>query len=60
VFDEFYKADESRHCLDSSGLGLNIAKRLVEKHGGSIWVNSDGIGKGCTFSISLKKSDEKN
>jgi PAS domain S-box-containing protein len=58
VFDEFYKADESRHCLDSSGLGLNITKRLVEKHGGSIWVESDGIGKGSTFFFTLKRSDE--
>ncbi|HEC89355.1 MAG TPA: PAS domain S-box protein, partial [Thermoplasmatales archaeon] len=30
IFDEFYKADESRHDLDSSGLGLAICKRIVE------------------------------
>ena len=49
VFDEFYKVDPSRHDLDSSGLGLSICKRIVEKHGGRIWVESLGPGKGATF-----------
>ena len=53
IFDEFYKTDTSRHDLDSSGLGLSISKRIVELHGGSIGVKSDGIGKGCTFYISI-------
>lgn len=53
VFDEFYKADSSRHDFQSSGLGMPICKRIAEKHGGSIWVESDGIGKGCTFYVSL-------
>jgi len=54
IFDEFYKADDSRHNLDSSGLGLNICKRIVEKHGGKIWVESPGEGKGSTFYFTLK------
>ena len=60
IFDEFYKADESRHDFDSSGLGMPICKRIVEKHGGSIWAESDGLGKGSTFYFTLKASVSKN
>ena len=56
LFDEFYKADESRHDFESSGLGLPIAKRIVEKHGGKIWVESEGIGMGSTFHFTLPKN----
>jgi len=58
IFDEFYKADESRHELDSSGLGLSICKRIVERHGGRIWAESDGKGKGSTFYFTLKLSED--
>jgi PAS domain S-box-containing protein len=53
IFHEFYKADSSRHSLDSTGLGLSICKRIVEKHGGKIWAESPGLGKGSTFYFSL-------
>ncbi len=53
LFTEFYKADPSRHDFDSSGLGLTIAKRIVEKHGGRIWAESEGLGKGSTFYFTL-------
>lgn len=56
IFDEFYKVDKSRHELDSSGLGLPICKRIVEKHNGKIWVESPGKGKGSTFYIKLPKA----
>jgi PAS domain S-box-containing protein len=55
IFNEFYKADESRHNLDSSGLGLTITKKIIEKHGGKIWAESKGKGKGSTFYFTLKK-----
>ena len=55
IFDEFYKADKSRHDIESSGLGLSICKRIVEKHNGKIWVKSPGLEKGSIFYISLQK-----
>jgi len=59
VFDEFYKAAQSRQDFDSSGLGLSICKRIVEKHGGTIWVESEGRGKGSTFFFTLPLGDKE-
>jgi len=58
VFNEFYKADHSRHDFSSVGLGLSICKRIVEKHRGKIWVESPGIGKGSTFYFTLRISNK--
>jgi len=59
IFDEFYKADSSRHDFKSSGLGMTIAKRIVEKHGGKIWAESPGPGKGSTFYFTLSKTNRE-
>ena len=59
VFDEFYKADRATSEYHSTGLGLAICKRIVEKHGGKIWVDSPGKEKGSTFYFTLKKGNEK-
>ncbi|MEF8848164.1 MAG: PAS domain S-box protein [Candidatus Thermoplasmatota archaeon] len=56
LFNEFYKADPARHDFDSSGLGMPICKKIVEKHGGRIWAESPGLGKGTTYYIKLPNS----
>lgn len=53
MFDDFYKADPSRHDFSSSGLGMSICKRIVENHGGQIWAESPGLGKGTAMFFNL-------
>jgi signal transduction histidine kinase len=62
IFDEFYRADSATHGLDSVGLGLSIAKRIIKKHHGKIWAESQGPNKGSTFyfTISKKKVGQTN
>ena len=54
VFGLFEKLDAE---TDGSGVGLAIVKRIVQVHGGRVWVESEGAGQGSTFCFTL--SDEQ-
>lgn len=55
VFDEFYRASNAKEIeRDGTGLGLAMAKQVVQRHQGKIWVKSEE-GRGSTFSILLPK-----
>lgn len=59
IFSEFYQVDrKSTRSKGGSGLGLSIAKRIVELHGGAIWVESVP-GRGSTFIFTLPVRVEK-
>ena len=55
IFDRFYRVDKSRSRREGggSGIGLTIARAIVEAHAGRIWVESPGEGKGSTFTFTL-------
>jgi signal transduction histidine kinase len=54
LFGKFTRgAEGSKVNTTGSGLGLYVAKQMMEKHQGNIWVDSEGKGKGSTFSIEL-------
>jgi two-component system, OmpR family, phosphate regulon sensor histidine kinase PhoR len=55
IFERFYKADQSRTpSVKGSGLGLSIAKRIIDMHRGTISLQST-LGEGTTFKVTLPR-----
>jgi PAS domain S-box-containing protein len=50
IFGLFEKLDST---MEGTGIGLALVKRIIEVHGGQIWVESEGLGKGSTFCFTI-------
>ncbi|MDZ7290248.1 MAG: hybrid sensor histidine kinase/response regulator [candidate division KSB1 bacterium] len=58
IFDQFYRVRKSAdHTIKGTGLGLTIAKKIVEAHGGSVQVSSQ-VGQGSIFTVLLPRANE--
>jgi signal transduction histidine kinase len=56
IFEQFYQVeDHMTRRYGGLGLGLSIAKVVVDLHGGRIWAESDGAGKGATLKVALPR-----
>ncbi|NQU20134.1 MAG: GHKL domain-containing protein, partial [Candidatus Nealsonbacteria bacterium] len=55
IFGLFDQLDQS---IDGTGIGLALARRIIEIHGGRIWVESDGLGHGSTFCFTVNSGVE--
>ena len=54
IFEEFYQvADHMTRRHNGMGIGLSIARGMVEAHNGRLWAESEGLGKGSTFCVAL-------
>src|SRR5258708_4002593 len=54
IFEEFYQvADHMTRRHNGMGIGLSIARGMVEAHNGPLWAEREGLGKGITFVVAL-------
>jgi signal transduction histidine kinase len=60
IFEEFHQTDVGVQQREGTGLGLALSKRLVELHGGRIWVESEhGYGSCFVFTLPIKEANRR-
>lgn len=52
LFQKFFRTQRGKDMAQGTGLGLNITKNLVERHMGTIWVESE-VGQGTSFHYTI-------
>ena len=57
IFGLFEKLNPS---IEGTGIGLALVKRIIETHGGKIWVESEGLGKGSTFCFTISNKNSQD
>jgi signal transduction histidine kinase len=58
VFELFARVDEPQSEREGLGIGLALVQRLVQQHGGTIEVKSEGLGKGAEFTVRLPAAED--
>jgi len=60
IFERFTRASKQGTRGESTtGLGLSLARKIIEKHGGQLQANSEGIGCGATFTIIIPRTNAR-
>ena len=55
IFNRFYRFQARGFSVKGTGLGLYIVRSIARQHGGRVFAESDGEGKGATFTLELPK-----
>ena len=53
IFERFYRVQPPGDNVRGTGLGLYIVETVIKGYGGTVGVASEGLGKGCTFTVKL-------
>ncbi len=60
IFERFYQVDgSSKRKYGGMGIGLALCKEIIERHGGRIWAESEGQGRGLTITFTLPTTPQK-
>ncbi len=60
LFERFYRTKQAKDHASGLGLGLYIASSIVTAHGGRLWVESEGAGKGSTFIFTVPLAEQQS